>query len=389
LTDADADCTVTIAKQNLDSTEPTQRPLRYRLDRLIRNLAMGLISGLASSNRAQSADPRGQALQRILLVRSNFRIGNLILALPALAAFHKKFPQARIDFVGSPVSRLLFQNQPLDKHYETPRRFPRVLWEYAILIRRLRAERYDLALDVSCSQSGLASFIVGLSGARSRAGCAGKWDRLLNFRVAKPSGVNKYRKLAEFLKTLGLDGIDEVGRLEFSAAELNAGRAALAHGAGNATVPMVGVFVGGRKLRGKRWRLENFIEVIAGLTQKGYRVVTFLGPEENDIADELKSALGSSARIVFEPSLRKFAAMVAHLDLFVCCDSGPMHLACAVGTRVVAIFRERDVTRWAPPAHAARVVSGVEGVSAGAVLSAALEELAFASAQPAVNVVEA
>jgi len=211
---------VKIAKQNLDFTESAQRPLRYRLDRLIRNLAMGLISGLASGNGAHSADPRGQALQRILLVRGNFRIGNLILALPALAAFRKNFPQARIDFVGSPASWLLFQNQPLDEHYETPRRFPRVLWQYVILIRRLRAARYDLALDVSCSQSGLASVIVGLSGARSRAGCAGKWDRLLNFRVAKPSEVNKYRKLAEFLKTLGLDGIDEVGRLKFSAAEL-------------------------------------------------------------------------------------------------------------------------------------------------------------------------
>lgn len=349
---------------------------------------MGVISALASGKGISRADPRDQALRRILLVRANFRIGNLILALPALAAFRKNFPHAKIDFVGSPVSRLLFQNQPLDEHYETPRRFPRVLWEYAILIRRLRAERYDLALDVSCSQSGLASFIVGLSGARSRAGCAGKWDRLLNFRVAKPSEINKYRKLTELLKALGLHGIDEIGRLQFSAAELDAGRAALEHGSGKWVGPMVGVFVGGRKLRGKRWPLENFIEIIVGLTQKGYRVVTFVGPEESDIADQLKSNLGSNAQIVFEPSLRKFAAMVAHLDLFVCGDSGPMHLACAVGVRVVAIFRERDVTRWAPPAHAAHIVSAADGVSPGAVLSAALEELAVASVQPASKVVK-
>ena len=383
-----ADCAVTIPKHNFASAEPNESPLRYRLDRLIRNLAMRVISALAPDNAAPDADPRGRALQRILLVRANFRIGNLILALPALAAFRKNFPNSKIDFVGSPVSRLLFQNQPFDEHYETPRRFPRVLWEYAILIRRLRAERYDLALDVSCSQSGLASFIIGLSGARSRAGCAGKWDRLLNFRVAKLSEVNKYRKLTELLKALGLDGIDEIGRLKFSAAELSAGGATLINVAGSESFPLVGVFVGGRKLRGKRWPLENFIEVIVGLTQKGYRVVTFVGPEEGNIAEELESALGSRARIVFEPSLRKFAAMVAQLDLFVCCDSGPMHLACAVGTRVVAIFRERDVTRWAPPAHAARIVSAADGVSPGAVLSAALEELAPASAQPVGNVVK-
>ena len=383
-----ADCAVTISKHKFASAEPNESPLRYRLDRLIRNLAMRVISALAPDNAPPDADPRGRALQRILLVRANFRIGNLILALPALAAFRKNFPDAKIDFVGAPISRLLFQNQPLDQHYETPRRFPRVLWEYFFLIRRLRAQRFDLALDVSCSQSGLASFIVGLSGARSRAGCAGKWDRLFNFRVAKPSELNKYRKLSELLKALGLDGIEEIGRLKFSAAELSAGGAALECSAGNMTAPIVGVFVGGRKLRGKRWPLENFIEVVVGLTQKGYRVVTFLGPEEVDIAGALKRTLGSNARIVFEPSLRKFAAMVAHLDLFICCDSGPMHLACAAGVRVLAIFREHDVARWAPPAQAARTVSAADGVGPGAVLSAALEELALASAQPAGNVVK-
>ena len=349
---------------------------------------MRVISALAPDHAAPEADPRGRALQRILLVRANFRIGNVILALPALAAFRKNFPNAKIDFVGSPISRLLFQNQPFDEHYDTPRRFPRVLWEYAILIRRLRAQRYDLALDVSCSQSGLASFIIAWSGARSRAGCAGKWDRLMNFRVAKLSAINKYSKLTEFLKALGLDGVDEVGRLKFSAAELNAGRIALENIAGNETSSLVGVFVGGRKLRGKRWPLENFIEVVVGLTQKGFRVVTFLGPEERDIADELKRALGSGAQIVFEPALRKFAAMVAHLDLFICCDSGPMHLACAVGARVLAIFRERDVARWAPPATAARTVSAADDVSPRAVLNAALEELALASAQPVGNAVK-
>ena len=359
------------------SPQAPPRPLRYRLDRLIRNLVMGVVAGLARGHGAQGADPRGQALKRILLVRANFRIGNALLALPALAAFRKNFPAAKIDFVGSPISRLLFQNQPLDEQFDTPRRFPNVLWEYAVLIRRLRANRYDLALDVSCSQSGLASFIIGLSGAGIRAGCAGKWDRLLNFRVAKLGEVNKYRKLAEFLSVLGLEGIDEVGALKFSAAELGAGRAAFARAAGNISGPVVGVFVGGRKLRDKRWPLENFVEVVVGLTHKGYRVATFLGPEEADIAEELKLALDPGSIIVFEPSLRKFAAMVSELDLFICCDSGPMHLACAVGVRVLAIFQERDLARWAPPPSAARTVSSADAVSAGRVLSAALEELSL------------
>lgn len=340
---------------------------------------MRVISGLASRRQTVSIDPRGQDLKRVLLVRANFRIGNALLTLPAVAAFRKNFPEAKIDYVGSRISRLLFLNQPLDRHYETPRRFPQVLWQYFVLIRRLRARRYDLALDVSCSQSGLASFVIGLSGARIRAGCAGKWDGLFNFRVDKLAESNKYRKLSELLKALRLKQIDEVGRLEFSAAELSDGRAALASAVGKVSGPIVGVFIGARKLRGKRWPLENFVEVVVGLTQKGFRVVTFLGPEEADIADEIKAALGPGAILVAEPSLRKFAVMVSQLDLFICCDSGPMHLACTVGVRVLAIFRERDVARWAPPASVARTVSSAATVSAGVVLRTALEELSYGS----------
>jgi len=325
-------------------------------------------------------DLRCQDLKRILLVRANFRIGNAILTLPAIAAFRKSFPQAKIDYLGSQISRSLFLNQPLDHHYETPRRFPQVLWQYFVLIGRLRAGHYDLAIDLSCSQSALAAFLIGLSHARIRAGCAGKWDGLYNYRIPKPAVANKYGRLCSLLEALRLEAANEVGGLQFSAAELSEGREALARAAGNGSGHTVGIFIGGRKLRGKRWPLESFVAVAAGLNQRGVRTVTFLGPEEADVADEIKAALGPGAVIVSEPSVRKFAAIVSHLDLFICCDSGPMHLACAAGVRVVAIFRDRDLQRWSPPSTVARTVSSSGPVSAGTVLNAALEELAQRSA---------
>ena len=336
---------------------------------------MGGILGLAPRRQPISIDLRGQDLKRILLVRANFRMGNAVLTLPAVAAFRRRYPQARIDYLGSPMSRLLFLNQPLDHHYEAPRRFPQVLWQYPRLIRHLRATGYDLALDLSCSQSALAALIIGLSGARIRAGSAGKWDALYDVRVEKSAESNKYRKLTRLLQTMGLEGVAEVGRLEFSASELDEGRAAFARAVGKVSGPVVGVFIGGRKLRGKRWPLENFVEVVVGLSRRGYRVVTFLGPEEADLKDEIKGALGPDAILVAEPSARRFAVLVSQLELFICCDSGPMHLACAVGVRVLAIFRERDLKRWSPPASVARTVSAAGPVSPNAVLEAAWQEL--------------
>jgi heptosyltransferase-3 len=367
----------------MEPPAPNQRPLRYRVDRFIRAVAMRLISGLASGNSCDEFDPRNQTIKRILLVRANFRIGNAILTLPAVAAFHKNFPDATIDFVGPSICRMLFAQQPLAQIYETPRRFPQVLWQYIKLIRQLRAKHYDLAVELSCSQSGLGAFVVGLSGARVRAGCAGKWDQLFDLKIAKLREANKYSKLTDFLKALRLESIDAVGALKFSAAELSAGKELLEAALGKDSAPVIGVFVGGRKLRGKRWPLENFVEVIRSLTQKGYALIAFLGPEEADIAAALRIALGADTAIICEPSLRKFAAAVSHLELFICCDSGPMHLACTVGTPVLAIFQARDVARWAPPPSVARVVCAPQGVTAADVLLAALEELSAKSPAPA------
>jgi len=337
---------------------------------------MRVIGWCAPKNGQLSADLHDLPIKKILLVRANFRMGNAILALPAIAGFQKNFPGATIDFVGSPMSNLLFQYQPLQRHYIAPRRFPRVFWQYLRLIRQLRAKSYDLAVDVSCSQSAVGAFIVGVSGARIRAGLSGKWDRLFNVKVLKLKEENKYAKLSEFFAGLGLALGETWGALKFSPAEKLDAVNRLDVLFETKQAKKIGVFVGGRKLRGKRWPVANFIDVINGLDRSDVRVIVFLGPEETDLADPLRRSLTSITPIICEPSVRKFAALISNLDLFICCDSGPMHLACAVGVPVLAIFQERDVSRWAPPPSTARTLYGSDGVSAAQVLNAALEELA-------------
>ena len=358
--------------KNSNRREP--RPLRYRVDRLVRSTVMLVIGWLAPKDRPQILKS-GDSLKRVLLVRTNYRIGNAILTLPAIQAFRARYPGAEIDFVGAPIARVLFENQSLNHFYDAPRRFPGVVWKFPLLLRRLRARHYDLAVEVSCSQSGIGAFVVGFSGARIRAGCAGKWDHLLNLKVAKLRETNKYSKLVEFLSAIGLENAPAVGSLKFTELEAAGGSVRFDALATSKRSLTVGVFIGARKLRGKRWPLENFIALIGALQRSGYHVVTFLGPDESDMADSLKTQLQAGSAIVSEPSIRKFAAIVANLDLFICCDSGPMHLACSVGVPVLAIFQQRDVARWAPPSTVARALYADGEVSEGVVLQAALEEL--------------
>jgi ADP-heptose:LPS heptosyltransferase/protein-S-isoprenylcysteine O-methyltransferase Ste14 len=350
---------------------------RYSLNRRFRELLLWILRSSTAATAAIPPDLRNESIKTILLVRATFRLGDALLAFPAVWSFRKQFPDARIDFVGGPISKDLMKNMPLDNHFTISRRYPGSAVDYPMLLKRLRGIRYDLAVDVSCSQSAMGAFLVGLSGARLRAGMQGKWDRWLNIKVSKSGEINKYKTLPKFLANLGVNCESPASKIAFSDLEREKARnkiAALTQGRPHTRT--IGVFVGGRKSWGKRWSTENFCELITALHDHGFNVVTFVGPEEKDTLGFFRAALDKDIPIIFESSLRMFAAMLANCDLFVTCDSGPMHLAASLGVRTVAIFRYRNFDRWGPPAISSRIVHDPAGSSTGAVLTACCEELA-------------
>jgi len=310
-----------------------------------------------------------ERVEKILLVRATFRMGHSVLITPAISLFRKRFPNARIDFMGAPVSGKLFHNLPIDHHFYITRRFPHCSWAYLILIKQIRSVGYDLAVDLSCSQSAMGSFIVGFSRARFRVGLQGEWDRWFNVRIPRPAERNKYGILPAFLRSLGLETQDIHPSLVLSSSENEEGRKkieALACWGGEGRI--VGVFVGGRKSWGKRWPIKNFCELITALYWQGVNVVTFFGPDEKNLMGYFSDALEPRIPLIFEPSPRDFAAMVSNCDLFITCDSGPMHLACALGTRTVAIFQNPSFDHWGPPSSLGRVVYEPGGCSVEEVL---------------------
>ena len=351
---------------------------RYSLNQKLRRVANWVMRSATSSSEDEPFDLRREQPKKILIVRATFRMGDSILAMPAIWIFRKHFPHARIDFVGAPISTKLFQNLPIDNHFTITRKYPASGWDYPLLLRRLRAVGYDLAVDVSCSQSAMGSFLVGFSRARFRVGLKGRWDRWFNVRIARPSERNKYKILPAFLEKLGLEPCESQPSLALSSSEKDGGGKKLRALPGLAAgKPAVGVFVGGRKAWGKRWPIRKFCELITALSRQGLNVVTFIGPDEKNSLGYFRDALEPAIPIVFEPSSRDFAAMVANCDLFVTCDSGPMHMACGLGIRTVAIFENPNFDHWGPPPSVARIVYQSGGCSAEEVFRVCLEELSL------------
>ena len=232
-------------------------------------------------------------------------------------------------------------------------------------------------MDVSASKSAIASFLVGFSGARFRAGCRGRRDRWFNVRTTRPSEKNKYRVLPAFLAAMGLETQEILPSLILSPSEKEQGKKRVETLPGPRKDPVVGVFVGGRKILEKRWPLENFLKVTRALFRAGVKVIVFVGPEEKKLIRSFnyKQALELAIPLVFEPSVRIFAAMVSNCQLFITCDSGPMHLACALGARTIALFQKPNSDHWRPPSSLCRVVYEPAGILPEDVVKIALAEL--------------
>ena len=369
----------------MPTTDKTGKAIRYWLNRRIRALVMWMMKGLTPSSTEERVDLRRENIQRILLVRGTFRMGDSILATPAILLMRKTFPQAKIDFVGPRIAKELLQNLPIDHHYEVFQSFPKVCWSYLVLMKQVRAAKYDLALDVSGSSEALGSFIVGFSAARFRAGLRGKRDRWFNLRLAKPASKSRYARGPQLVAALGLESELLFPKLVLSAQEKAIGRqrietlVALNSLVAPAEAKIVGVFVGGRKSRGKRWEKENFLELATRLLADGVRPIIFVGPEERELLRYFTAALSRRTAVVCEPDARAFAGLVANCDLFLACDSGPIHLACALGIRTVAIFLKNNFNNFGPPSELARIVYREQGPSVDIVLQAYRAELALAT----------
>ena len=135
--------------------------------------------------------------RRVLVVRPNFRIGNTVITSPIVPALRGRFPGAELHLLGADTTAGLLAGLPVDAVHAMSRRFILRPWQFVALMRRLRALRFDVAVE-----AGLGSFsgslFTYLSGARYRVGVEGSGERFLNVRLPRPRPEHCYDRLPGF-----------------------------------------------------------------------------------------------------------------------------------------------------------------------------------------------
>jgi heptosyltransferase-3 len=287
-------------------------------------------------------------VRRILLVRPNFRLGNALITSPLVMALRTRFPAARLDYLGGEGTLVVLDHLPVDECIVMSRGFVLRPWRFVALFLELRRRRYDLAIEGAMG-SFSGGLYVWLSGARHRLGVPRRNERLLDVRLPPTPVAHAYDGPRAFAAHLGVACADRPVWVTSDAERRAAGqllaRLGLAAPDGLPR-PFAALFVGGHGA--KRWPTAHWADLARQLAADGVAPVLFAGPEEAGAVERLRALAGAGVIVVEPQPLRTFAAVLGAATLVVTPDSGPMHLAAAVGTPVVAVLASPGSTFFAP-----------------------------------------
>jgi len=322
-----------------------ERTLVTTADRV---LALGAAIARPFRRRRAPIAPR-----RILLLRLE-RIGDLLMVLPAIADVQALAPDAQIDLVvGSwnadlarsidPVRRV----QALDAAWLAREGQGLSLQSLIRAARHWHSVRYDLAInfepDVRSNLLLAASGAAWTVGYRSGGGGA-LLDVALDYDTRAHTTDNARRLVST---TFGRTPPAETAPTLIVPSEAHDNASRLL---GDATGPLVGIHVsGGRPI--KQWEPGRFADVAHRLIETtGATIVLSGSAGDRALVDSMKQALPADTIIdvAGHLDLLTLAAILERLDLLITGDTGPMHLAAAVGTPIVAVFGPSDPARYAP-----------------------------------------
>jgi heptosyltransferase-2 len=276
-----------------------------------------------------------------ILVLRYSALGDVVLATSVLEPLRARFPGARIEWVTSPSYAPLLEGLP---QLAAVHRLGPGLAGARALARTLRG-RFDLAIDL---QHKVRSALVARAAAPRRLALrrrtAGQALLALLGRDPPRRGPHATLIYADALRPLGVAG---PGRVQVHLSAEARERAAAALGPDHG--PRVALAPGASRAT-KRWPVERFAAVSDALAARGFQVVLAGGPADR----ETMAAFRAAARAPVGGDLTSLpvdglAAALAGVRLLVACDSGPVHLATAVGTPALALFGPTSPERWGPP----------------------------------------
>jgi len=290
--------------------------------------------------------------RRIVLIKPS-ALGDIVHSLPVLTALRQRFPAAHIAWVVNRAYDPLLRNHP---HLDATIPFNRGLarngyaaatFGFTRFLRQLQSQRFDLAIDLQgLFRTGVMSFAtrarrrIGLASAREGAACF--YTDRVDDHTGVTHAVDRYWRVAE---ALGGGHREKQFVLPIDPAARSWARTLL-HGRQR---PWLAVGVGARWST-KRWPPQHFASLTQRVLHDFGGTAIFVGAvDERELTEQAIARLrGNAINVAGETTLPQLAALLAEMDLMLANDTGPLHLAVALGRPVVAPYTCTLAARTGP-----------------------------------------
>jgi ADP-heptose:LPS heptosyltransferase len=280
--------------------------------------------------------------RRILIVQLR-RLGDVVLSTALLDDIASAFPEASVDFLVGPAAAPLLGGHP--------RISERIVFDgtrRAAMAREIRSRSYDWTVDVQGSLS--TALLTRASRARVRLGWRKRGWRLwyTHARSRRGEGPLEYvvRERRRLLELAGVPVGDSLPGIHLSAEEREQGeRDARASGAAVGAA-RVGLLLSTRE-PAKDWNADGFADVARALADEGVTPLVFRTGDDDARVERVR-ALVPGAVIVPQLDLRRFLGVLSTVSVFVSGDTGPAHMADALGVPRVTIFGPTPSEAWSP-----------------------------------------
>jgi len=310
--------------------------------------------------------PARMDFQKILVHATNW-VGDAIMSVPALVALRARFPQAHISILARPWVAALYASEPFCDElilYEAPRGWNGLEQKYK-LAAQLRLRRFECAILLPNSfESALLVLTARIPVRIGYDRDAREW--LLTHPVPVP-GLGEiaphqrfyYLELLARAGLIAAYGDEQPIRLNKAATARAGGRKRFADAAIDG--PVIGISPGAAFGGAKRWLPERFAEAGVAIARKHRATLAIFGSKEEagiceTVQREVERRGERAVNFGGATTLAEFIELVAACDLYLTNDSGPMHLASALGVPTVAIFGATDHEATGPTGLHTRIV---------------------------------
>jgi lipopolysaccharide heptosyltransferase II len=295
-----------------------------------------------------------EEVRSILVIRPD-AIGDVVMTGPFLRELRRAYPNAKISLIIGPDTANLVETCPhidrvLTNRVLTNRLPPLTRWWHPLsrrfvalsfARRHLWPARYDIALVPRWGEDVYdASILALLSGAPCRVGYSarrptknGAYDRFYTLAVDDRSVRHEVERNLHLLSELRTDVHDDALELWLSDEDERVASQALASTGAESLVALSPGAGSPRRI----WPIQRYVEVGYWFVDRGARLVIVGGPGDESWGAELRRIGGDVIDLTNRITIRETAAVLAHCSLFCGSDSGPMHLAAAVGVPIVEV----------------------------------------------------